>query len=53
MKRLLMIILLSVVFIPFAHAGDSKPIEMKLGHFAADAHPGNLASKMFAEAGSR
>ena len=50
MKKLLMILLLSVVFIPFAHAGDSKPIEMKLGHFAADAHPGNLASKMFAEA---
>ena len=23
---------------------------MKLGHFAADAHPGNLASKMFADA---
>jgi tripartite ATP-independent transporter DctP family solute receptor len=50
MKKLLMIFLLSVVFIPFAHAADSKPIEMKLGHFAADAHPGNLASKMFAEA---
>ena len=50
MKKLLIILLLSVVFIPFAHAGDSKPIEMKLGHFAADAHEGNLASKMFAEA---
>jgi len=25
-------------------------IEMKLGHFAADAHPGNLACKMFADA---
>ena len=50
MKKLLMVLLLSVVFIPFVHAGASKPIEMKLGHFAADAHPGNLASKMFAEA---
>ena len=50
MKKLLMVLLLSVVFIPFAHAEASKPIEMKLGHFAADSHPGNLASKMFAEA---
>lgn len=50
MKKLLVILLLSVVFIPYAHAAESKPIEMKLGHFAADAHPGNLASKMFAEA---
>jgi len=39
MKKLLMVLLLSVVFIPFVHAGDSKKIEMKLGHFAADAHP--------------
>jgi tripartite ATP-independent transporter DctP family solute receptor len=50
MKKMWMVLLLSVVFIPFADAGDSKSIEMKLGHFAADAHPGNLASKMFAEA---
>jgi tripartite ATP-independent transporter DctP family solute receptor len=50
MKRaLLMVILLSVVFIPFAQGGAAT-IQMKLGHFAADAHPGNLASKMFAEA---
>jgi len=49
-KVFLTVLMLSVVFIPFAHAGDSKPIEMKLGHFAADAHEGNLASKMFAEA---
>ena len=49
-KVLLMVLVLSVLFIPFAHAGASKPIEMKLGHFAADAHEGNLASKMFAEA---
>jgi TRAP-type transport system periplasmic protein len=50
MKKLLMVLLLFVVFIPFAHAVASKPIEMKLGHFAADSYPGNLASKMFAEA---
>lgn len=30
-----------------SHAGA---IEMKLGHFAAEAHPGNIASKMFAAA---
>ena len=50
MKKLLVILLLSVFFIPAVYAGEAKPIEMKLGHFAADAHPGNLASKMFAEA---
>ncbi|HOO89635.1 MAG TPA: TRAP transporter substrate-binding protein [Syntrophales bacterium] len=49
-KIVLMILLLSVVCIPFAHAGSVKPVEMKLGHFAADSHPGNIASKMFAEA---
>jgi len=51
MKKLAMILLLVVVFCPFAHAQDAKPapIKMKLGHFAADSHPGNLASKMFAE----
>ena len=50
MKKLLVILLLSVFFIPAVYAGEAKPIEMKLGHFAADAHPGNLASKMFADA---
>jgi tripartite ATP-independent transporter DctP family solute receptor len=50
MKKLLAIFLLVVVFVPFAQGQDAKPIEMKLGHFAADAHPGNLAAKMFAEA---
>jgi tripartite ATP-independent transporter DctP family solute receptor len=41
--------MLSVLLVPFAQAG-AAPIEMRLGHFAADAHPGNLASKMFGEA---
>ena len=50
MKKLLLIMVLAVVFVLPAQAQDSKPIVMKLGHFAADAHPGNLASKMFAEA---
>jgi tripartite ATP-independent transporter DctP family solute receptor len=50
MKKLLLIMVLVVFFVLPAQAQDSKPIEMKLGHFAADAHPGNLAAKMFAEA---
>lgn len=49
MKRLLIVLVMSVVLILFA-SGQVMAIEMKLGHFAADAHPGNLASKMFAEA---
>ena len=50
MKRLLMVLMLLVVFV-FANGGEPRAaaIEMKLGHFAADSHPGNLASKMFAE----
>lgn len=41
-----------VVLGALAYVNESKSaaIEMKLGHFAADSHPGNLASKMFAEA---
>ena len=52
MKKVLALVLLLAVCIPFqnAKAAPSDVIEMKLGHFAADAHPGNLASKMFAEA---
>jgi TRAP-type transport system periplasmic protein len=52
MKKLSVLLLLFVLCIPFQHvtAAQSDVIEMKLGHFAADSHPGNLASKMFAEA---
>jgi TRAP-type transport system periplasmic protein len=52
MKKVLAMVLLLAVCIPFQHAkaAQSDVIEMKLGHFAADSHPGNLASKMFAEA---
>jgi len=52
MKRLLVVLMALVVFAPLAYVGvaTSAPVEMKLGHFAADSHPGNLASKMFAEA---
>jgi tripartite ATP-independent transporter DctP family solute receptor len=51
MKKLAIILILLVMGGLFAYVSDSKsaPIEMKLGHFAADSHPGNLASKMFAE----
>jgi tripartite ATP-independent transporter DctP family solute receptor len=52
MKRLAMLLVVSVVFIPLVSGSvtQAAAIEMKLGHFAADSHPGNLASKMFAEA---
>jgi tripartite ATP-independent transporter DctP family solute receptor len=51
MKKLAMLLILLIVCGLFASVRDSEsaPIEMKLGHFAADSHPGNLASKMFAE----
>ena len=51
MKKLTITLILLVIGGLFAYVSDSKssPIEMKLGHFAADSHPGNLASKMFAE----
>jgi len=50
MKKLAMVVL-AVLFVPFLYVSESKPavIQMKLGHFAADSHPGNLATKMFAE----
>jgi len=52
MKRLLVVLIALIVFIPLASVSVTRAaaLEMKLGHFAADAHPGNLASKMFAEA---
>jgi tripartite ATP-independent transporter DctP family solute receptor len=52
MKRALFVVLALAVSVPFIAAKDctAAAVEMKLGHFAADAHPGNLASKMFAEA---
>lgn len=51
MRKLLVVVLVMFLFAPAAYARAAGPVvEMKLGHFAADAHPGNLASKMFAEA---
>lgn len=52
MRRIWIVILVMAVLFPFTPnlTSFAAPIEMKLGHFAADTHPGNLASKMFAEA---
>jgi len=52
MKKVLVLVFLVAFFMPFQNvkAADTGVIEMKLGHFAAESHPGNLASKMFAEA---
>jgi len=52
MKKLMVLMLALVVWLPAGSllAANSGVIEMKLGHFAADSHPGNLAAKMFAEA---
>jgi len=52
MKKAAILVVILIVLVPFVFGRDLKaaPIEMKLGHFAADSHPGNLASKMFAEA---
>lgn len=51
MKKILAFAVVVAVFALFSPAGaaDSGIVEMKLGHFAADSHPGNLAAKMFAD----
>lgn len=52
MKKLFVILLFLIVSVSFAYGQAAQPavITMKLAHFAADDHPGNIASKMFAEA---
>jgi tripartite ATP-independent transporter DctP family solute receptor len=52
MKKIAVIVVLVVFSVSFMYVSESKSAvtQMKLGHFAADSHPGNLASKMFAEA---
>ncbi len=51
MKKLLIAVLsLAVAVCVFGMAGNAAAIDLKMGHFAADTHAGNLASKMFAEA---
>ena len=47
MKKILMALIVLIAAVSICQA---QVIQMKLGHFAADSHPGNLASKMFAEA---
>ena len=51
MKKVLAFAVVVAVFALFSHVKATDPgiIEMKLGHFAADSHPGNLAAKMFAD----
>lgn len=50
MKKLVVLLVLCLV-ISFSSVNGAAPvIEMKFGHFAADAHEGTKASKMFAEA---
>jgi len=51
MKKVLIfaVIVAVLALLPPVYAADSGVIEMKLGHFAAESHPGNLAAKMFAE----
>jgi tripartite ATP-independent transporter DctP family solute receptor len=47
MKKTLLVLVVLVAAVSLAQA---QVIQMKLGHFAADSHPGNAASKMFADA---
>jgi tripartite ATP-independent transporter DctP family solute receptor len=49
MKKLLVVIVILSVSVAMAYGQANAQMVMKLGHFAADSHPGNLASKMFAE----
>ena len=50
--RFASLLVLAGFFLLFTGGSEAgaQAIQMKLGHFAADSHPGNLASKMFAEA---
>jgi tripartite ATP-independent transporter DctP family solute receptor len=51
MKKLVVLLLLVCLVLSFSSVyGASPVIQMKFGHFAAEGHEGNLASKMFAEA---
>jgi TRAP-type transport system periplasmic protein len=49
-KFLFAVLLLSLTVCASSADVKAATVEMKLGHFAADTHPGNLASKMFADA---
>ena len=47
MKKTLLVLIVLMAAVAVAQA---QVIQMKLGHFAAESHPGNLAVKMFIEA---
>ena len=49
MKKFVVILALLFVFVTCARADAQQVVQMKLGHFAAENHPGNLAVKMFME----
>jgi TRAP-type transport system periplasmic protein len=48
MKKLLFLVM-AVLVSSIGYTKDDNVIELKLGHFAAENHEGNLAAKMFAE----
>ncbi len=52
MKKIIVFsfVILLIFFVILGSKQQSKVIELKLGHFAAENHAGNEASKMFAEA---
>ena len=51
MKKLVITVLfLALVFCVYGTDVKAAVIEMKMGHLAAEDHPGNLASKMFVDA---
>ena len=51
MKKLLVVLVVLLAFLSVNQTNTySADVQMKLGHFAAESHPGNIASKMFAEA---
>jgi len=46
MKKALVVLMVWAATVSY---GQAQTIQLKLGHFAAENHPGSLASKMFAE----
>src|SRR4030042_1613044 len=49
MKKTILLLLILALSLSLVFSA-SKPITLKLGHFAAENHPGQAASKMFADA---
>ncbi len=50
MKKIILLFFILILSLSLVFSASKGPITMKLGHFAAENHPGQLASKMFAEA---